>query len=308
MDQYGYILISDLINKTDITYTELDEIVRTDDKQRYSYNDESHLKLKANQGHSIDIVHNFKKYIPSTYGTYLFHGSSIENKDAIMNNGLLKMNRHHVHLHFDPGMAVSVGTRKGKPCVFQININQMIQDNPGLNIYISDNNVILIDHVKPKYLSIVNNDLLFKTHCAGVIVFNPSFTHVALVKNHMWGFPKGKKENKETSLQTAIRECYEESSLCYINDCKREHGVANYYIPDLSKILLEISPKTNKPSGKYFIGILCNDTLPNIKPSPGFENELAEVKWFHINDAIPLLNFKERNKILTQAYELIKLT
>lgn len=57
LDEHGWADVEDLIAKVAKKYTFnrqiLEEIVRTDNKQRYSFNEDRTL-IRANQGHSID--------------------------------------------------------------------------------------------------------------------------------------------------------------------------------------------------------------------------------------------------------------
>ena len=59
LDKYGYAQVDELVaylNKKygGFTVTDLDTIVETDDKQRYSYNND-HTKIRAVQGHSFPV-------------------------------------------------------------------------------------------------------------------------------------------------------------------------------------------------------------------------------------------------------------
>ena len=49
----------------------LEEIVRTDNKQRYSFNEDKTL-IRANQGHSIPVDVELKKAVPPDI---LYHGT-----------------------------------------------------------------------------------------------------------------------------------------------------------------------------------------------------------------------------------------
>lgn len=52
MDISGFVYVLDLIRKLNITESELDIIVETDNKGRFGYND-TKTKVRALQGHSI---------------------------------------------------------------------------------------------------------------------------------------------------------------------------------------------------------------------------------------------------------------
>jgi len=55
LDSEGWASVKDLIHNAGFTKYELESIVETDDKQRYTFN-ESQTKIRANQGHSIPEV------------------------------------------------------------------------------------------------------------------------------------------------------------------------------------------------------------------------------------------------------------
>lgn len=60
------------------------------------------------------------------------------------------MQRHHVHLSADVSTAESVAARRGKPHIFKVNTEKMIEN--GFVFYQSDNGVWLTDIVPPQYL------------------------------------------------------------------------------------------------------------------------------------------------------------
>jgi putative RNA 2'-phosphotransferase len=131
-----------------ITREQLDEIVLKNDKQRFSF-DESGLKIRANQGHSVEVDLQLD---PQTPPDVLLHGTGKQNHDSILRDGLVKGRRHHVHLSRDLETATKVGARHGKPLVFNINAQKMSAD--GYIFYCSENGVWLTDEVPPQYLSI----------------------------------------------------------------------------------------------------------------------------------------------------------
>ncbi|MGN8809664.1 RNA 2'-phosphotransferase [Absicoccus porci] len=59
----------------------LDEIVRTDEKQRYSYN-EDHTLIRANQGHSIPVDVELEEMEPPEF---LYHGTAKSLRHPLIN-------------------------------------------------------------------------------------------------------------------------------------------------------------------------------------------------------------------------------
>lgn len=129
-----------------ITRAELDEVVATNDKQRFSF-DPSRTLIRANQGHSVDVDLQLE---PSMPPDELYHGTGERTAAAIASAGIIKMSRHHVHLSSDVATARVVGARHGRPVVFIVDARAMRRD--GYTFYRSPNGVWLVDQVPPCYL------------------------------------------------------------------------------------------------------------------------------------------------------------
>ena len=75
LDEHGWANVDELIegvNRTHhLTRELLEEIVHTDEKQRYSFNEDKTL-IRANQGHSIPVDVELEEVSPPTI---LFHGT-----------------------------------------------------------------------------------------------------------------------------------------------------------------------------------------------------------------------------------------
>lgn len=123
----------------------LDRIVRENNKQRYSFN-ENHSKIRANQGHSVQVDVDLKEAAPPQY---LFHGTASRFLPAIQREGIRKMERQYVHLSDDFQTALSVGRRHGSPVVITLDAAAMARD--GVTFYLSENGVWLCEYVSPKY-------------------------------------------------------------------------------------------------------------------------------------------------------------
>ena len=86
LDEHGWANVDELIRGVNSTgkYTldmaKLEEIVRTDNKQRYSFNEDKSL-IRANQGHSIAVDVELKKCEPPEF---LYHGTAEKFVDSIM--------------------------------------------------------------------------------------------------------------------------------------------------------------------------------------------------------------------------------
>ena len=124
----------------------LETIVKEDDKTRFSF-DENHLRIRANQGHSVAVDLQFKNAIPPAV---LYHGTAKRFMRSIEQNGLLKGSRQYVHLSADIKTAIKVGKRHGEPVVLCIDAEAMAKD--GYVFYISENDVWLCEAVPTQYL------------------------------------------------------------------------------------------------------------------------------------------------------------
>lgn len=124
----------------------LEQIVATDDKQRYSFNADKTL-IRANQGHSIPVDVELQQMTPPEI---LWHGTGEKFVPAIDEQGLIKKSRLYVHLSKDYETAVKVGVRHGRPVIYEVMTGQMSRD--GYVFYQSVNGVWLTDHVPLRYL------------------------------------------------------------------------------------------------------------------------------------------------------------
>jgi putative RNA 2'-phosphotransferase len=134
-------------NGFEISLSQLQQVVATNDKQRFAFSESGDL-IRANQGHSIEIDLQLSTQTPPNT---LYHGTQIEAITAILELGLQKMSRHHVHLTTDVKMAFKVGGRRGKSVILAIDTLAMITD--GYSFYCTDNDVWLVDAVPPQYLT-----------------------------------------------------------------------------------------------------------------------------------------------------------
>ncbi|HBL57200.1 MAG TPA: RNA 2'-phosphotransferase, partial [Cyanobacteria bacterium UBA8803] len=117
----GWVNVDDLLtacanNSFPINPTELQEVVTQNDKQRFSF-DPTGTRIRANQGHSIEVDLQLEPAIPPEV---LYHGTGHRSVESILHEGLSKMSRHHVHLSRDIATAHKVGARHGRPVIFTV--------------------------------------------------------------------------------------------------------------------------------------------------------------------------------------------
>ena len=130
-----------------ISREELDEVVARNDKKRFAF-DRSGTMIRAQQGHSAPVDLGLE---PAEPPPELYHGTPERNLPKILQGGLRKMSRHHVHLSPDEKTAAAVGRRRGRPVVLVVDAHAMRRD--GWEFYRSGNGVWLVEHVPPRYLS-----------------------------------------------------------------------------------------------------------------------------------------------------------
>jgi putative RNA 2'-phosphotransferase len=137
-----------------LTREELSDIVVASDKQRFAF-DETGSRIRASQGHSIEVDLQLD---PADPPEILYHGTTEAALPAILTGGLLRMQRHHVHLSQDAGTAARVGTRHGEPVVLVVASGKMAAS--GFQFFVSANGVWLVDAVPPEYLTVLSPENL----------------------------------------------------------------------------------------------------------------------------------------------------
>ena len=150
LDEHGWADVDQLIagvsRTRPLTRELLEEIVRTDEKQRYSFNGDR-TKIRANQGHSLPVDVELEEQIPPAL---LYHGTAQRFTGRIDVQGLLPQSRLYVHLSPDAETAVRVGRRHGDPVVYQVLAGEMHE--AGYSFYRSVNGVWLVQAVPPAFL------------------------------------------------------------------------------------------------------------------------------------------------------------
>lgn len=155
-DIHGWREVDDLVRNYGFSQEELTHIVADSSKQRFEFSEDG-LKIRARQGHSINVDVELKEEMPPEY---LYHGTSDTRVTSIFTSGLLPMSRQHVHLSADEEMARQVGERKrGEIAIMKVKARKMWDD--GYFFWLSRNNVWLTEKVPPQYLEL--NNINYKT-------------------------------------------------------------------------------------------------------------------------------------------------
>ena len=150
IDKNGWRSVSEICKNYAYTSELLDDIVETNNKKRYEYNEDK-TKIRARQGHSIPVDVGLSEDTTITDANpYLYHGTSDRFIEAIKKEGLLPKTRQYVHLSVDELTATKVGERHGGK-TYIIIIDAWKMKSNGEKIYISNNGVYNVKKVDTKY-------------------------------------------------------------------------------------------------------------------------------------------------------------
>lgn len=145
----GFIRVQDLLQHQifrDVTLSEIIEIVENNDKKRFEVatitND---LFIRACQGHTITTLEDkylLEPILDANLYPLIVHGTYERFLPSILERGLSKMRRNHIHMatSMDPASIVS-GARKSAEVYIVINISKALAAN--IPFYVSKNGVVL---------------------------------------------------------------------------------------------------------------------------------------------------------------------
>lgn len=151
LDEQGWAKVDDLLDKSLAKGMYIDRallkiVVDTNNKKRFAFSDDG-LRIRASQGHSIDIDLGLKPQKPPEI---LWHGTAEKSLDSIRKEGLRSMRRQHVHLSKDRQTAENVGGRHGKAVVLTVRSGEMARQKH--KFYLSENGVWLTSEVPVSFL------------------------------------------------------------------------------------------------------------------------------------------------------------
>lgn len=160
LDNAGWANVKAVLAALNISYEDLVEIVETDEKGRYEFN-QSNTFIRACQGHSINVDLGLEERKPPEI---LLHGTGWKSVHNILREGIKPMNRQYVHLSTDFYTAFNVGKRHDENImVFKIMAGEMYRN--GYKFYLSHNNIWLTKEVPFKYITFYDQDGLEKVDC-----------------------------------------------------------------------------------------------------------------------------------------------
>jgi putative RNA 2'-phosphotransferase len=152
LDPEGWVTVDALLEGAarhgfTIERAELDEVVATNDKQRFALSPDG-TRIRANQGHTFPVNLGLQALEPPAV---LYHGTVERFVASILAEGLSKRERQHVHLSVDVETAARVGQRRGEAIILRVAAAEM--HAAGHCFYRSANGVWLTDAVPPQFIA-----------------------------------------------------------------------------------------------------------------------------------------------------------
>lgn len=150
-DGGGWVPVTDLLAGLRMTRAQLDAVVAGNDKQRFAvgHGPDGVERIRASQGHSIPVDLGLAPALPPAF---LYHGTGRAALESILDTGLHRGGRHHVHLSSDVDTARRVGARRGGAVVV-LTVDAAAMARDGHVFYRSDNGVWLTEAVPVDYLT-----------------------------------------------------------------------------------------------------------------------------------------------------------
>lgn len=142
----GFINIDELLHTQKFekyTYQDIVYVVSNCKKQRFAISNDGKF-IRANQGHSINVPELQLECITlENVPKQVIHGTYTQYLDSIIQNGLSRMKRQHIHFTTDlPGKnQVISGMRSSCNVLIYLDIKKAL--HAGYKFYKSDNGVIL---------------------------------------------------------------------------------------------------------------------------------------------------------------------
>ncbi|KAF7826012.1 tRNA 2'-phosphotransferase 1-like isoform X1 [Senna tora] len=155
----GYVKVNDILKLNMKTFAniplrshtidDIREAVRKDNKQRFGLIEENgELLIRANQGHTITAVETeslLKPILSAEEVPVCVHGTYKKNLNSILESGLKRMKR--LHVHFSCGLPtdgeVISGMRRDVNVLIFLDVRKALEE--GMKLHISENKVILTE-------------------------------------------------------------------------------------------------------------------------------------------------------------------
>ena len=270
LDKAGWAEIDELVDRAVAAGVEIDRpmiesIATSCPKQRFTIS-EDRQRIRANQGHSIDVDLQLKSATPPDV---LFHGTAKRFLDSILIDGLEPGQRRYIHLSDDYEEALAVGQRYGKPVVLLVDSKNMLCD--GYTFLRSESGIWLTNTVPAIYLKPATiNTMITDFECAYYFYLTGKEYQSKMIacgiKTLLISF-----ESINAALLAGADSEDSESFITYFRDAAKEIGV--------------VLPQTNKNHIAVDLDELSHD----------------EMKWV----AVKTIEFVSRSLLTLYCYEEI---
>ncbi len=159
MDKHGWVDLEEFINEVRkkqrrfrwLKPHHILAIIDTDPKGRYQFRDGM---IRATYAHSVDVELDLP-----TRGTpdFLYYPTTKEEKDVLVETGLMPSDRKLVHLSRTIESAIIAGkVRDPEPMIFEVNTKAMVE--AGMVIKKAGNTVFVVEAVPPEYLRLMEEE------------------------------------------------------------------------------------------------------------------------------------------------------
>ena len=139
-----------IVNRYGVGRDVIDLIVKFDPKGRFEVRDG---KIRARYGHTIDVETDWGQIPVSRIPPKLYHGTSPENLQSILERGLLPMKRKEVHLSESIEEALEVGKRYSRtPIILEIDTGKLVK--AGIPVR-KKGRVYTVPHVPPELIRVL---------------------------------------------------------------------------------------------------------------------------------------------------------
>ena len=150
LDEAGWASLDDVLRLSGLPRVAIDEIVREDPKHRLQV---EAGRIRACQGHTpasgVTAAALEASWQPYTSDAPVWHGTNIEAAEQIAREGILPIDRTHVHCA--PAPDSIVGRRANVHLLLRIDPGKMTE--AGLRLYVAPNGVILGRRIPPEAIS-----------------------------------------------------------------------------------------------------------------------------------------------------------
>ncbi len=143
MDAAGWVMVADVLETLNIRESDLDEIIRTNRKQRIQREGE---RVRACQGHSngVPVTQDALEASWSLYeGSLAWHGTNVDVVENIAKQGVLAQSRTHVHLA--AALDSVVGKRSNVHVMLGVSVEAL--RGQGIEVFEAPNGVVLVRYV-----------------------------------------------------------------------------------------------------------------------------------------------------------------